>query len=156
MEWIVLQFAGHLLSGFMVGQMATSSKRTDATHPGSQVCCSQSPCPCGGPLLTCASVGDTQTLKGRSGLVSCGVPGSWYIRGLVWALRASLAGMGFDSKCAFTPLTVLLGLLLCSWMWGIFFLVGSNILLLMVVQWLVAILEFLQEKMSTRPSIPPS
>ena len=32
--------------------------------------------------------------------------------------------MGFDSKCAFTPLTVLLGLLLCSWMWGIFFFGG--------------------------------
>ena len=45
--------------------------------------CSQSPCPCGGPLLTCASAGDTQTLKGRSGSVSCGVPGSWCTRGFV-------------------------------------------------------------------------
>ena len=26
-----------------------------------QVCCTQSPCPCGSPLLTCASPGDTQT-----------------------------------------------------------------------------------------------
>ena len=31
-----------------------------------------------------------------------------------------LAGMVFDSKCDFTPPTVLLGLLLCPWMWGIF------------------------------------
>ena len=30
-------------------------------------------------------------------------------------------GMGFDSKCDFAPPTVLLELLLCPWMWGIFF-----------------------------------
>ena len=38
-----------------------------------------------------------------------------------WALWASLAGMGFDSKCNFAPSTILLGLLLCPWMWGVFF-----------------------------------
>ena len=37
-----------------------------------QVCCTQSPCPCSRPLLTCAYAGDTQTLKGRSGSVSVG------------------------------------------------------------------------------------
>ena len=52
--------------------------------------------------------------------------------------------MGFDSKRDFAPPTILLGLLLCPWMWDIF-LVGCNILLLMVVQWLVAILEFSQK-----------
>ena len=36
------------------------------------------------------------------------------------------------------------------------FLMGSNILLLMVVQQLVIILEFLQEKMSAHPSTMPS
>ena len=30
-------------------------------------------------------------------------------------------GKGFDSKCDFTPPTILLWLLLCSWMWGIVF-----------------------------------
>ena len=35
----------------------------------------------------------------------------------VWA---SLAGMGFDSKCYFTPSSILLGFLLCPWTWGIF------------------------------------
>ena len=35
--------------------------------------------------------------------------------------------MGFDSKCNFAPPTILLGLLLFPWMWGIFFLVESNI-----------------------------
>ena len=41
-------------------------------HTVTQVCCSQSPCPHGRPLLTCASTGDTQTLKGRSDLASVG------------------------------------------------------------------------------------
>ena len=63
--------------------------------------------------------------------------------------------MGFDSKCDFSPPSVSLGLLLCSWMCGIF-LVGSNIVLLMVVQQRVVILEFSQEKTTTRPSTPPS
>ena len=34
-------------------------------------------------------------------------------------------GMGFDSKCIFAPPTILLGLLLCLWMWGIFFFFGG-------------------------------
>ena len=44
-------------------------------HAVTQVSCTQSPCPCGRPLLTCTSVGDTQTLKGRSGSVSVESPG---------------------------------------------------------------------------------
>ena len=44
-----------------------------------QVCCTQSPCPCGRPLLTCTFTGDTQTLKGRSGSVSVGSPGAYKI-----------------------------------------------------------------------------
>ena len=36
-----------------------------------------------------------------------------------WALWASLVGMGFDSKCNFTPPPILLGLLLCPRTWGI-------------------------------------
>ena len=118
---IVLQFMGRLFGGSAVGLMATSSKRTYATCHISQVCCSQSPCPCGRPLLTHAFAGDTQTLKGRSGSVSCGVPGSWYTQGFAWALWASLVAMGFDSKHDFAPPTILLGFLICPLMWGIFF-----------------------------------
>ena len=33
----------------------------------------------------------------------------------------SLVGTGFDSKPDFAPPTLLLGLLLCTWTWGIFF-----------------------------------
>ena len=41
----------------------------------SQACCIQSPCPCGRPLLTRTSAGDTQTLKGKSDSVSVRSPG---------------------------------------------------------------------------------
>ena len=87
------------------------------SYPGR---CTKSPCPCSKPLLTCASTGDTQTLKGRSGSIS-GVSASWCTQGFVRALRPSLAGMGFDYKRDFSPPTILLGLLLCPWIWGIFF-----------------------------------
>ena len=46
-----------------------------ATCYMTQVCCTQSPCPCSMPLLTGASAGDTKTLKGRSGSVSVGFLG---------------------------------------------------------------------------------
>ena len=48
-------------------------------HPA-QACCSQSPCPCGSPLLTCTSIRDTQT---QFCLSLCGVSGSWCIQGLL-------------------------------------------------------------------------
>ena len=44
-----------------------------------QVCCTQSPCPCSRPLLTCTSTGDTQT---QFWLSLCGVSGSWCTQGL--------------------------------------------------------------------------
>ena len=75
-----------------------------------QVGCTQSPCPSSSPLLTRTSAGDTQT---QFCLSLCGVSGSWCTQGL-----SPLAGMGFDSKCNFTPPTILLGLLFCPWMWS--------------------------------------
>ena len=48
------------------------------------------------------------------------------LTGFVRALQSSLVGMGFDSKCNFAPPTVLLGLLLCPWTWGIFFGVSQH------------------------------
>ena len=44
-----------------------------------QLCCTESPCPCSRPLLTCTSTGDVQTLKGRSGSVPVGTPGVYKI-----------------------------------------------------------------------------
>ena len=45
-----------------------------------QVCCTQSPCPCDRPLLTCTSSGDTQT---QFWLSLCGVSGSLCAQGFV-------------------------------------------------------------------------
>ena len=83
-----------------------------------QVCCTQSPCPCCRLLLTRTSAGGhSDTLLPQS---------LWTLWVLVhtrfvWALCVSLVGMGFDSKHDSAPPTILLGLLLCPWTWGIFF-----------------------------------
>ena len=44
-----------------------------------QICCTQSSCLCGRPLLTCTSTGDAQTLFW---LNLCGVSGSWCTQGM--------------------------------------------------------------------------
>ena len=80
-----------------------------------QVCCTQSPCPCGSPLLTHSSIGDAQTQFVSASVTSLG-PGVHKACLSAWA---SLAGMGFDSKHEFAPPTVLLGFLLCPWTWDI-------------------------------------
>ena len=107
---------GSMLSGSMVWLMETSSKRAYATCCVTQVCCTQSPCPCSGLLLTPASTGNSQTLKGRL------VQSPWGLLDLVHrrrhTLRVSLVHVGFDSKCDFVPPTVLPGLHLCPWIWG--------------------------------------
>ena len=87
--------------------------------------------------------------------MSCGVPGPWFTQGFVCTLQVSLEGMRLASKCNLAPPAVLLGLLLSPWTQGIFFLVESEVLWSMVVQQLVAILEFSQEKMSARLSTAP-
>ena len=69
---IILQSVGCLLGSSMVGLMVTSFNRASATGCVTQVCCSQSPRLHSRSLLTCASIGDTQTLKGKSGSVSVG------------------------------------------------------------------------------------
>ena len=101
-----------------------------------QVCCTQNPCPCGSPLLTCTSTGDTQTQFWFS---LCGVSGSWcaqfepfehlwrvcsLILNAISPLLRSCWGFFFALGC------------------GVSFLVGSNILPSMVAQQRVLILEF--------------
>ena len=98
---------------------------------------------------------DMQTLKGRSGSVSVGSlsPGVhkvlfepsehlWRVWDLILnaisPFLLSCWGFSFAFGC------------------GVSFLVGSNILLLIVVQPWVATLEFSQKKMSAYPSTPPS
>ena len=59
-----------------------------------QVCFTQSPCPCGRPLLTCTFTGDTQR---QFWLSVCGVSASWWAQGLFepfeyrWKVRGLIA-----------------------------------------------------------------
>ena len=109
----------------LYGRINGDLLQEDLCH--TQVCCTQSPCLCGRPLLTRTSAGDTQTLKGRSSSVSVGSPGVlkvlfepskhfWW----VWCLILN----------TILPLLVSFGVsLLPLDMRFLFFLVGSNILL---------------------------
>ena len=93
-----------------------------------QVCSIQIPYPCSRPLLTCASTGDPQTLKGRSDSVSVDSLGAHKIlfepSGSLWLAWGLI-------------LNVILPLLLSYWVFSFAlgcgvcfsFLVGSNILL---------------------------
>ena len=96
----------------MVGLMATSSKRTYSIP---KLAAPRAPVPL---AVHCWPIPRQEMLKHSS--VSVFV-GPWVVvhTRFVWALWASLAGMGFDSKHEFAPPTILLGLLLCPWTWGI-------------------------------------
>ena len=80
----------------MVGLMATSSKRTYAIHTP------RAPVPAADH---CPPVPPQEMLKHSSVSVSVGSlgPGAQAL---------------FDSKCKLAPPTILLGLLLCPWIWG--------------------------------------
>ena len=95
----------------MVGLKMTSSKRA-YTIP--QSAAPRAPSLAAGHSWPHTSAGDTQILKGRSGSVSVRSLGGHKV--FLWALWASLVGMGFDSKRDFAPPTILLGFLLCPWM----------------------------------------
>ena len=55
-----------------------------------EVCCTQSPCPCGRLLLTHTSTGDAQALKGMSGSLSVG---------LLVCIRFSLTPLSISGGC---------------------------------------------------------
>ena len=82
-----------------------------------QVCCTQSPCPCGSPLLTRTSTGDTQT---QFCLSLCGVSGSWCAQGLFEPSERLWLVWGLI-------LNVILPLLLSCW--GFSFALGHGYLL---------------------------
>jgi len=97
----------------VVGLLVTSSKRAYATP--------RSTAPRAPPLQQ--STADLYLHRRHSNTVlSQSLWGLWVLvlTRLVWALWASLASMGFDSKCNFAPPTILLGLFLCPWMCGVF------------------------------------
>ena len=68
----------------------------------------------------CSPVPLQETLKHSSGSVSVGSLGPSAHKVFLSPLRIS-ASKEFDSKRDFAPPTILLVLLLCPWMWGIFF-----------------------------------
>ena len=129
----------------MVRLMVTSSKKAYATLLSAVP---RAPAPAD-PYL-CRGHSNTQR---QIWLRLCGV--SCCVQGFVWALGASLAGMGFDSKHDFAPLLPCRGFSFALGR-GVYFLVGSNTLLSMAVRQWVVILEFSQEKMNIHPSTPPS
>ena len=103
--------------------------------------------------MTHTFAGDTQKLKGRSGSVSVDSPGMhkvwlepsdhlWWVCSLILNVISSLLPfcLGFSFVLGSQYLLLM----------------GSNILLLMVVQQKLVILEFSQEKMSACPSTPSS
>ena len=84
-----------------------------------QVCCTQNPYPCGSPLLTHTSSGDTQT---QFCLSLCGISGSWCSQGSfepserlwrVWGLLLNMIspflpscwGFSFAFGCGVSPLS---------------------------------------------------
>ena len=95
----------------MVGLMVTSSKRAYAI-PKSVV--PRAPVPM---VVYCWPVPPQEMHK----ILSQSLWDLWVLvcTRFVWALWASLVGMGFDSKCEFAPPTILLRLLLCPWTWDI-------------------------------------
>ena len=115
-----------------------------------KVYCTQSPYPCGRPLLTRTFTGDTQT---QFWLSLCGVSGSWCARGLfessehIWQVRGLI-------------LNAILPLLPSCWGFslpldmGYLFLVGSNIFQSTVVQQQVGVLAGEDELTSLQLAIP--
>ena len=115
-----------------------------------QVCCTQSLCPCGRPLLTLTSAGATQT---QIWLSLCWVSGSWCTQSL--SPPSVSRGYGVWFQMWLHPSYHLAGDSLPLDV-RYLFLVRSNILLSTGVQQQVVISEFSQEKMSAHPSTLPS
>ena len=107
-----LSFQSCISSGSsMVQLMAISSKKAYAI---TRYIAPRTPAP---EAVHCGPVPLQETLRALSQSLWC----LWVLvhTRYVWTLWASLAGMGFDSKCNFAPPTVLVGLLLCPWTCGI-------------------------------------
>ena len=92
----------------MAGLMVTFSKRAYVTCWVTQVGCSQSPLPTTGHFWP-VPLQETLNTPRQVWLSLCEASLAWCTQGFVWALRVSLVGMGFDSKCDCASPTILLG-----------------------------------------------
>ena len=115
-----------------------------------QVYCTQSPSPFNSPLMTRTSAEDIQT-QFRLSLWGCS--GSWCTQGLFEPSESLCWVLGLILSAIFPVLQSCWGFFALGH--GVSFLVGSNILLLTVIQQQVVILEFFQ-KLSACPSTLPS
>ena len=95
-----------------------------------QGCCTQNPCTCG---IEQSTADPYLHRRWSHTVLSQSLWGPWVVvcTRFVWALWASLARMGFDSECEFTPPTISLGLLLCPLLWGI----SSRLLQCLLYYW---------------------
>ena len=105
----------------MVGLMETSFKRAYGTPR------SAAPRALAPAAGHCWPVPLQETLKHSKAGLAQSLWSLWVLvcTGFIWALQASLAGLGFDSRHDFAPPIILLGFLLCPWTWGIFFFFGE-------------------------------
>ena len=126
----------HASAEASLGQSLAGSLLLSPGSRGAQicvcVCCTQSPCLCGRPLLNCTSTArHTQTIKGRSGSVSVASPGVHRVlfdpSEHLWQVCGLILNASFPSHCLAEASSLPLNM-------GYLFLVGSNILLSMVVQ----------------------
>ena len=140
---------GHILGSSMVGLTVTSSNRDYATP---RTAASRAPATVAGH---CWPVPLQETFKHSKAVLAQS------LLGLLVCTRFCLSplnipgGYGVWFLMRFHPSYLLSGAFPLPLDVGYLFLVGANILLSMVVQQRVIILEFSQ-KMSTRPSSPPS
>jgi len=116
-----------------------------------QVYWTQSASPFNSPLMTRTSAEDIQT-QFRLSLWGCS--GSWCTQGLFEPSESLCWVLGLILSAIFPVLQSCWGFFALGH--GVSFLVGSNILLLTVIQQQVVILEFFQEKLSACPSTLPS
>ena len=100
--------------GSMVGLMSTSSKRAYAIPRSAAP---RAPAPVAGH---CWLVSLQEILRHSKAYLDQSLWGLLVCRRFCLSPPSISAGMGFDSKCDFTPPTILLGLFHCPWMGGIF------------------------------------
>ena len=86
-----------------------------------QVCCSQSPCSHGRPLLTVPPQETLKQLRGSSGSVSVGSLGPGVHKVLFEPFKRLRQVWGLNPNAILPPYRLSGASLLCRWTWGVFF-----------------------------------
>ena len=112
---------GYLFGSSKVGLTVTSSRRAYSTVCVIQVCCSQSPCSHGRPLLTVPPQETFKQLRGSSGPVSVGSLGPGVHKVLFEPFKWLWQVWGLNPNFILPPYHLSGASLLCPWTWGVFF-----------------------------------